>query len=299
MVFESVPHRYWIERVTPEHDSTRSELLCLRRNQRAYETAEMARRVTVDMTSSLNSQGSRPSATGTLMTQDPLAVSLAALTQFVVGKTTMRETLDKVAAMCVASMPGTEFAGITMMGNGRPVTAVFTDPLSPEIDQAQYKTGKGPCLEAFRTGEVYQIDSTRDDPRWPAFNRACLDHGVGSTLSIPLTVENERQGALNFYSAKPAGYGDAERRTAALFGAQAAIVLANAAVYWEVRNLADNLEIAMTTRSIVEEAKGIIMSTMRCGSEQAFAVLVAQSQQQNEKLSLVAARLVEHAARGT
>src|SRR5687768_8286314 len=109
--------------------------------------------------------------------------SLAALSQFFVGDRTMLETLNRVAEMTQAALVDAEFVGITMMANGRVETAVFTDPDSPEIDQAQYATGEGPCLDAFRNGEIYRIESTSEDGPWPAFRSACLDHGILSTLS--------------------------------------------------------------------------------------------------------------------
>src|SRR5687768_13778624 len=125
--------------------------------------------------------------------------SLSTLSQFFVGDWTVLETLDRVAEITTAAIPAAEFVGITMMANGRVQTAVFTDPQSPEIDQAQYDADAGPCLDSFRNGEIYRIDSTRRDDRWPAFSRSCREHNILSTLSLPLTVEGNTNGALNLY----------------------------------------------------------------------------------------------------
>ena len=46
-----------------------------------------------------------------------------------------------------------------MLVDDKPTTAVFTDPDSPDIDQAQYRSGKGPCLKAFRTGQIQAVDT--------------------------------------------------------------------------------------------------------------------------------------------
>lgn len=72
---------------------------------------------------------------------------------------------------------------------------MFTDSEAPEIDEAQYDTGRGPCLDAFRTGHVYRIDSTADDERLPDFARDAAAHGITATLSV--VARGETLGALN------------------------------------------------------------------------------------------------------
>jgi GAF domain-containing protein len=152
--------------------------------------------------------------------------SLCALSQFFVGDRTMLETLTRVSEISILAIPVADLVGMTMLTNGRPATSVFSDPEAPDIDQAQYHHGEGPCLEAFRTGETRRIDSTAEETRWPEFCASCRVHGIHSTLSVPLTVDGETYGALNLYSRQKAAFGSAELRTATLFGAQAAIVLA-------------------------------------------------------------------------
>jgi len=227
------------------------------------------------------------------MPQEPaFRASLAALSEFFIGDKTMHETLHRVAEAIVRAVPSAEFVGITMMSHGKPHTGVFTDPASPQIDQAQYDNGSGPCLAAFRTGQTYRIDSSLHDTRWPEFNRACLDHGILSTLSIPLTVDSQTNGTLKMYSASETAFTDEDRRTASLFAAQAAIVLSNAFAYWGARAQSEQLERALNTRAVIEQAKGIIMSTMRCNADQAFRVLVVQSQRENRTLAEIAAAIV-------
>ncbi len=60
-------------------------------------------------------------------------------------------------------------AGVTLVRGEKPTTAVFTEEEAPEIDRAQYDTGRGPCVAAYRTGEILRIDDTLDDARWPEF----------------------------------------------------------------------------------------------------------------------------------
>src|SRR5215207_1986212 len=91
--------------------------------------------------------------------QSPLERSLAELSSFLVSDHSIADTLTRVAALAVEAVPPARFAGITMMVNDRVTTQAFTDPTCPEIDQTQYDTGHGPCLQSFRDGSVIAVES--------------------------------------------------------------------------------------------------------------------------------------------
>src|SRR3954468_10644271 len=132
--------------------------------------------------------------TGANLSDSPLTESLAALSRFFVGDGTLEETLQRVSDLSVAAISGADLVGITMIVEGRQRTAVFTDELAPEIDQAQYDSGEGPCVEAFVDKRVTQIRSTREAGEWPEFRRAAAEHGILSTMSLPLIVEKSSVG---------------------------------------------------------------------------------------------------------
>jgi len=222
---------------------------------------------------------------------------MLALSSFVVGRTTLGETLDRVSALACASVPGTDMVGLTMMKDGKPATAVFTDPLSPEIDQVQYDSGRGPCLDAFRDGKTYRIESTSTDERWPEFSRVARAKGINSTLSLPLIVEDRCIGALNMYSRTPGSFGDEEEQLGTVFAAQGAVTLANAEAYWEAKEVADQLGEAMKSRAVIEQAKSILMAAQGCTPDQAFDLLVKASQRSNRKLRDLAQEIVSNPQR--
>ena len=226
------------------------------------------------------------------MSEESFEKSLTTLSRFFVADRTVLETLDRVAELVTTALPVAEFVGITMMADGRVQTAVFTDPEAPEIDEAQYDVGAGPCLDAFRNGEVCRIDSTADEARWPAFTRSCREHNILSILSVPLTADGVTSGALNLYSKAENGFDVAVVEQACLFAARASIVLANARAYWSARSKAEQLEDALRSRAGIEQAKGIIMSAMRCDPDQAFNVLVEHSKHQGHRLHEIATEIV-------
>ena len=125
--------------------------------------------------------------------------SLRALTQFFVNDGTLGDTLLRVSEMACSITPAT-YAGITLLVDGVARTGVFTHPDAPEIDEAQYRSGEGPCMYAFGNQKTYRIDDTASDARWPEFAAAAMGHGIHATLSIPLAARGAGIGALNLYA---------------------------------------------------------------------------------------------------
>jgi GAF domain-containing protein len=224
--------------------------------------------------------------------QSPLAESLAALTRFFVGDQTVADTLDRIAHLGVEAIAPADEIGITMLVGGKVKTAFFTDPEVVEIDQAQYATGEGPCLQAFRDGTIHRVDATRTDERFPSFSAACVAHGILSTLSMPMNVGGEPVGAFNVYARAERAFGEDDEQAAERFSSQAAIVVANASAYWDAHQLTLDLEAALRSRAVIEQAKGILMASQRCSADEAFQVMVRASQRENIKLRDIAARIV-------
>lgn len=228
---------------------------------------------------------------------DAVNQGLSALSSFVVGRSTLGETLDRVAVLACRTVQGTDMVGLTMLKDGKPATAVFTDPMSPELDQAQYDSGKGPCLDAFRHGRIYRIDSTAADQQWPEFSGAAAAKGIRSTLSLPLMVEDQSVGALNLYSQREASFDEDQEQVGLAFASQAAVAMANAQAYWEAKDVADQLGEAMRSRAVIEQAKGLLMAAQGCTADDAFDLLVKASQRSNRKLRDIAQDMVANPQR--
>ena len=81
-----------------------------------------------------------------------------------------------------------------------------------------------------------------------------------STLSLPLIAGGRAFGALNLYSRQERGFSEEDEALAAGLAEQASVVLANVDLYWRARVLADQLREALSTRAVIDQAKGIIMA---------------------------------------
>jgi GAF domain-containing protein len=224
--------------------------------------------------------------------RDPADQSLAEVSKFFVGDETMLDTLHRVATLAVDAIEAAEFCGLTMLTDGEIGTGVATDPAAIEIDKAQYESGSGPCLDAFRTGEIFRVESTAEDGRWPEFRRACLQRGIMSPASFPMLIDDVRHGALNMYSRQESAFGSAEVAAGRHFAAQAGVVIAYARSYWNALELSRNLQAAMAHRAEIEQAKGVIIGATGATADEAFDVLVKQSQHENRKVRDIATELV-------
>jgi transcriptional regulator with GAF, ATPase, and Fis domain len=227
---------------------------------------------------------------------DPVSAALAELSRFNVSDSTVAQTLDRIAAITLEAIPGAAVAGMSMLDDaGRPTTGIYTDDDSPEIDAAQYREGKGPCLDAWRQQQVIRLDNfDTAAERYPGFVRACLEHEVRSTLSLPLVSGDTGIGALNLYAREPESFTSQDESVGATLAATAAVVLSNVSAYWTAFELSQNLTEAMKTRAAIEQAKGMLMARdQNLTPDAAFDLLRRASQRENVKLNELARRLVE------
>ncbi len=205
----------------------------------------------------------------------------------------METLLQRVVELTKQVMPGHTEASISLVTNDKPVTAVFTGQLALDCDETQFGRGYGPCLHAGATGERTYVEDTRSDPRWREYMQRAAERGALSSLSVPLPISEGMAGALNIYAREPRAFDDEEvQSSASRFAPYAAVAVANMQAYQDARNMADNLQVAMENRAVIDQAKGILMERHKLTADQAFQVLVRISMQSNTKLRLVAEELV-------
>ncbi|MDQ1392081.1 MAG: hypothetical protein QOF30_1058 [Acidimicrobiaceae bacterium] len=230
-----------------------------------------------------------------LTAEGPVTESLLSLARILFAGQSIEETLDAVAQLAQASIPGCDSASVTVMHDGQPSTSVSTGEMAWDVDQRQYASDEGPCLDAVRLQTIVKVDSYLDEARWPNLVPTAIDHGVRSSLSLPLVALDEPVGALNLYSTTPSGF-DHAVGVGRTFATQAAITLANAAALQRATELARHLSIALERRDVIGQAKGILIAQSGMSSEEAFNVLRRASQRSNRKLHELAEEMVQRHA---
>lgn len=229
---------------------------------------------------------------------DDLWESLADMSGLLLSTESLETTLSRVAALAVRCIAGCDAVGATLFENGRPTTRAATGGLVYEVDHYQYDIDDGPCLSAVRDGQVHQVLDMSTSLDWPEFCGHAAARGINSSMSLPLVVRGSALGALNFYSRTSRAFTEADLGVASAFAAQAAVALANAETYAASVHLAEQLREALSSRGVIDQAKGILMAQQGWTEEQAFEALRAISSRRNLKLRLVAAEMVAGVADG-
>ncbi len=206
------------------------------------------------------------------------------------------QILADVVMMAKLRIPGADEAAITLIRHKKASTAASTGGMAVPLDELQYEAGYGPCLDAGRDNVTYYIQDAATETRWARYIAPARRHGLASSLSIPLPVENYLVGALNLYSARPDAFEPMSVTIGEALAAHITAALTHAESRLGHRTRAANLERAMASRSIIEQAKGIIMLQRKCSPGDAFDTLRQISMTSNLRLAEVAAQLVESAS---
>jgi GAF domain-containing protein len=213
------------------------------------------------------------------------------LARLLLTEETLEDTLQRVASLACRTLEPCDLASVTMITDGRPSTPVHTDPEADDLDRAQYRSERGPCLQAYDVRGAVRRTITDDGP-WPEFAAEAEKSGVRSVLAVPLVASDRPLGALNLYSKTAETYSEADEETALLFSEQASVACANAEVYWRTYSLTEHLREALESRDVIGQAKGILMARRGCTPEVAFEALRKVSQHRNIKLRQIAEQVV-------
>lgn len=183
--------------------------------------------------------------------------------------------------------------GITVRtDHGQPYTVASSDELSLQLDELQYAGGEGPCLEALATAVPVFVTDMASEVRWGPYPSYARQVGARSSMSYPLISGASAIGALNLYAFAPYLPSVDMQARAARVAEHAAGALALALRIAGHGEMIDNLRTALSSRSTIDQAIGILMAQQRCDARTAFELLRKASQGRNIKLREVAAGIV-------
>lgn len=227
-------------------------------------------------------------------------VAYAELGRILLDRTPLNAVLQRVAELARDSVPGVDEASVTLVQGRRATSVAFTGSLAVQLDERQYELGFGPCMDAAMSGQTIAIRNTSlGDQAYPGFSEVAARAGVRATLSVGLAVPGRTVGALNLYDTGGEGVlSEESREVATVFAGHAAIALTNALAVESTRELAEQLQRAMVSRAVIEQAKGVVAVQRGVTPEQAFALLSRRSQDSNRKLAELAGEVVEAVSQG-
>ncbi len=229
--------------------------------------------------------------------QVDLTTALAGLAGIVTGAFPLDGLLEQVARFAVGAIPGAEGVGVTLLEAGRADTVVASHGFVRAVDDVQYSLMEGPCVTAAASGRTVRSNLLTEDPLWPRFGPRVSHLGVQSALSLPLIVADEVVGAMNVYARDRDAFDERAAELGELFAAPAAVAVRNAQVLEQARRLTAQLQTALSSRAVIDQALGILMSRRGGTAAEAFESLRWMSQHNNVRLNAVAQDIVDEAVR--
>ncbi len=216
------------------------------------------------------------------------------LSRVVLAGRDLEQVLTEITAIAARGIPGAEAVSTTMLRGEKAFTAAYHGEMAMKADELQYAEDSGPCMDAGRGGVVLRIDDVRTEQRWPDYVAHAQEVGVRSSLSVPLPYQGSSIGALNIYSTKPAAFATPKALEAGLETAEViAVAVANAESHWQLGEQARIMRIALDSRAVIEQAKGVLMAQRHVDAEAAFDLLRDASQRYNRKLRDIAVGIVD------
>lgn len=233
----------------------------------------------------------RAGATG-VATVPGLAEAMRDLAEAMAQAEGLRQTAQVVADAAVALIPGVEQASVSLARRGVGIdTLAASGDLPLRADAAQVEAGEGPCIEAAWEHDIARLNDTRTDRQWPVFSRRAHDLGVASMLSVQLSLPQRedgdtRIGAVNTYAGVPDAFDHVADHIALVLAVHAAVGIGQA-------EREEQLRVALDSRDVIGQAKGLIMAQQGVSAGTAFDLLVRQSRDSNTRLRDLAQGVVE------
>lgn len=204
----------------------------------------------------------------------------------------LNDYLERVVHAVREHVTGCDEVGITMLVNNRPHTAAYTTVGTLEIDAVQYAVDEGPCLDAARRMVEHRVNLPEAHERWPRFAAEVRQDSVQSLMALPLVSGQRSVGALNLYGNEPYAFDDFEASLARVAASRAADSIVAVTELDGIQRLAGQLEQAMASRAVIEQAKGVIMALRGIDEHEAFNFLRQLSQDRNIKVRVLAEQVV-------
>jgi GAF domain-containing protein len=204
------------------------------------------------------------------------------------------DMLTGVADRCV-SLLDVSAAGVMLASPAGSLGLVASSSEAMRLlELFELQAQEGPCLDAFRTGEpVEQENLQAGAGRWPVFSAAALRAGFASALALPLRLREVTLGALNLLSITRAPMAEADVIVVRAFADLAALSIAQHRASAEAQRLNEQLSGALTSRVIIEQAKGVISERADVDLAEAFARLRAYARTRNHRLTDVARAAID------
>jgi GAF domain-containing protein len=220
--------------------------------------------------------------------------SLVEMADTLVGDYDIVDLLTGLTDRCVELL-GVSAAGVMLASpEGNLGLVASSSEAMRLLELFELQSQEGPCLDAFRTGERVEHENlAAGSGRWPSFTAAAAGAGFGSAFALPLRLREVTIGALNLFSIARTPMDEADVIVARAFADLAALSVVSHRAAAEAQRLNEQLASALTSRVVIEQAKGVISERAGVDTAEAFARLRSYARSRNRRLTDVAEAAVD------
>lgn len=217
---------------------------------------------------------------------DHLMDDLVSFAQTLTCASRVGDVLHDLAAHVTEAL-GVTGAGITLVDGERVRFVTSVLETIDELERVQESVQSGPCVDAVRTGRPVRVPDLTTSPvaiRWPEYAAAARDAGIRAVSGFPMCTQNRVLGAINVYDVERNDWQEQDLRAAGIFSAMASSYLMHSSATQQQQQLAEQLQQALETRVIIEQAKGVLAGTWGCSVDAAFKALRAHARRHNARI---------------
>jgi ANTAR domain len=224
-----------------------------------------------------------------MMVSSDLAVGAASL--LATAASSEPSSLRRLAGLAVQQVNGCSAATVALWRDGEPALVTSSHPELGGLIWVQLHAGGGPILDALASGDPVSCDDTLANEQWPEYAAAALSLGVRSSITLPYRGAPDSF-TLSLFAARPGVMDPAQIPLAELLVAFGGAALAAVSDYDEAQRTAVQLRDAADSRSLVDQAKGILMHALGCSADEALDRMRQVSQRNNMRTTEVAATII-------
>lgn len=223
--------------------------------------------------------------------------TLSAFTGDLVSDYDMEDMLERLAERVTAVL-GLVGSGVSLDVDGRlSFVSAVAGPVA-QLERLQETLQRGPCVDSCYSGLPVAVGDVREaEDRWGDYTQVALDLGIHAVAGIPMTLKGKGIGALNLYAAEVRDWSPEDVAAAQALADMATAYLANASRLQHQVDLSDQLARALSSRVVVEQAKGVLAEAAGIGVDEAFQRIRAWARNHNTPLHTVATQVVEEGLR--
>jgi GAF domain-containing protein len=226
------------------------------------------------------------------MAQARLADVFVELADTLVDDFDVIDFLHVLAGRCVELL-GISAAGLLLTDQSGALQVVAASSERTRLlELFQLQTDQGPCVDCFRTGQSVSVADLSSAGRWPRFTAAAAEVGFAAVHALPMRLRDEIIGALNLFDVDPGPLEESELRIGQALADVATIGLLQQRAIHRRDTLTEQLQTALNSRVLIEQAKGVLAERHQLDLDQAFAMLREGARSRNRRLSELAAGVV-------